>query len=295
MEDNTFNPDTFSSAVDTENAENATTADTANTAGNDYNADPVVHTNPGNPEEQPLYIVTPHKLNKHYLKKFKLSEETKVKVPGWELKKKKLKENEDETVKLFRYFSEADGKKRKKLMKGTAVETEGETAYFFCPNEWLPFLILFFAMFLILGIMLIISLRGCDDGQKLQLINQHNVVGDEKETQESTQEKDDGIIYAGFPDSFTINSHVKYLSVQNSVENKGRFYTTVRLLDGDKVIYDMGDDVIKPGKYVNIDLYSLLSKGEHKITICQGGYAMDETFTQAATSTSQVVTVTVVK
>lgn len=266
------------------NVNNLNTADTAPVTGTGGNAG-------GN---EPLYIVTPHRLNNHYLKKFKLSEETRVIVPGCELKKRKLKKNEDESVKLYRYFSEAENRKRKKLMKGTQVDAEGETAYFFCPNEWLPFIILFFCTFLILGIILVLGLRGCGNTPVIQL-PQHNVIGEDKETQENTQAEDDGIIYAGFPDSFTINSKVRYLSVQNSVENKDRFYTTVKLLEGDKVIYDMKDDVIEPGKYVNIDLYSLLDKGEHKITICQAGYVMNEKFTPVATSTSQVVTVNVEK
>lgn len=242
-------------------------------------------------ENEPLMIVAAARLSGYYIRKYKLSNETKVTVPGWELKRKKLEENEDKEAELYSYFSEADGKKKKKLMKGTQVPIDDKIAYYFRPRKWFLLIILFFLLLLLLfGV----KNYGGKSPDNIPAPDKH-VMGEEKIEENSTQEKDDGIIYAGFPEAFTINSKIKYLSVQNSTENEGRFYTTVKLIEGDKVIYDMGEDVISPGKYVNIDLYSLLNEGEHEIVICQAGYAMNESFTQAATSTTQTVKVTVVK
>lgn len=234
-------------------------------------------------------IVTPERLSNHYVKKYKLSEEQKVTLAGWKLDGKKLKEDEEESVELYSYRSDAKVKKREKLEKGTEVELNKEPVFYFRPKKKCLLLLI------ILFLLLLLFMKTCQGGTIEEKIPNpiKNVIGDEKFEQESTQEEDEGIVYAGFPSDFTINKDVRYLSVQNSEENKDKFYTAVKLLEGDKVIYDIGEDVISPGKYVNIDLYSLLDEGVHEITICQGGYVMDDNFTQVATSTSQVVHVTV--
>lgn len=235
----------------------------------------------------PIHIITPERLNNYYIKKLSLSDEKKVKIQGWELKHKKLKENKDNTVVLYYYVSEAENNKRKKLMNGTQIDVDGTPAYYFCPKNKVMLIIL------ILIVTVLILLKACNN--ETIHIPDYNILGDEKINQENTEILDDSIVYVGFPSEFTIDKNIKYISVQNSIENNNKFYTAVKIVEGNKTIYDMEDSVISPGKYINIDLYSMFKAGKHTITIYQTGYMMDKSFTQVATSTNQTVTITVNK
>lgn len=239
-------------------------------------------------DEGPIFIVTPKRLSNRYVDKLQLSQEKEVTITGWKLSHNKLQEDYEESVELFRYLCYADYKKKKKLMKGTEVISDGYTAYFFIPNK--RFIVIIFFL-LLLTCILAFFLRDCN-GVNLNK-PKHSIISENK--QETASSEDVGIVYSGFPAEFTINKKVKYLSVQNSIDNENNFYTTVKLMEDDKVIYDMGSDLIQPGKYVNIDLYNLLSPGKHTVTIYQYGYAMNDTFTQAASNTNQIVTITVEK
>lgn len=235
----------------------------------------------------PIHIITPERLNNYYIKKLSLSDEKKVKIQGWELKHKKLKENKDNTVELYYYTSEVIGNRRKKLINRTQIIVENTPAFYFYPKNKIIIilLILFLTMLVIFRVYSYKSIP----------IPNFNILGDEKINQDDTQRLDDSIIYVGFPSEFTINKNIRYLSVQNSIENNNKFYTAVKIMEGDNIIYDMKDNVISPGKYINIDLYSILNDGKHTITIYQTGYIMDKNFTQVSTSTNQTVTVLVNK
>lgn len=237
--------------------------------------------------EKPILIVTAKRMNNHYVKKFKLSDEVKVTLYGCEIRHRKLVANEETDVEMYSYFASVSGKVREKLMQGTQVVLDGETAYYFCPKRW--FLVLL-PLFLALFTVIVLTFRQCDGNTPIK-----NVLNDDKIEQSDVRDTDGGIVYNGFPSSFTITSDVQYLSVQNSMDNAGKYYTGARIIENDEVIYDMGQDVISPGKYANINLYEILSAGEHKLTIVQYGCGMDKNFTDVATGTSQVVTVNVKK
>lgn len=239
--------------------------------------------------ERPLVIVTAKRMNNYYVRKYRLSDEIKVLVTDCEIRHGNLVPNEGTDVELYDYLADVSGKKREKLMKGTQVLLDNDVAYYFNPNKWLLILL---PMLLAAVFLLILCFKQCSYGG----INSHkNIINDDKINQQESNTSSDGIVYNGFPSSFTINKDAKYLSIENSMDNANKYYTGARIYEGDTMIYDMGEDVISPGKFANINLYDILSVGEHELTIVQYGCGMDKDFTEVATGTSQVVTVKVEK
>ena len=151
--------------------------------------------------------------------------------------------------------------------------------------------VIFCIIMIALLVYLVYLLNGDSDAGAAQ--NPFNIVGD-NETPETTDDNPN-IIYQGLPDSFTIDSSVRTLTIKNDLANIDRYYTGVRVLEGETVIYDMEDNLIEPGKSVEIDLYDLLDSGDHVITIIQYGYRLGEQISKVASQTSQKVTVNVIK
>lgn len=151
--------------------------------------------------------------------------------------------------------------------------------------------VIFCIIMIALLVYLVYLLNGDSDTGSAQ--NPFNIVGDNETTE--TTDDNPNIIYQGLPDSFTIDSSVRTLTIKNDLANIDRYYTGVKVLEGETVIYDMEDSLIEPGKSVEIDLYDLLNSGDHEITIIQYGYRLGEQISQVASQTSQKVTVNVIK
>lgn len=149
-------------------------------------------------------------------------------------------------------------------------------------------LLVLFLIIAIIGIIWIMKNR--DD---VSQTNPFSVVGNDDS--DKTEEVAPNIIYQGLPSSFEINSSVRTLTMKNDIANIDSYYTGVKILEGESVIYDMDTALIEPGKSVDIDLYNLLSEGNHELTIVQYGYSFGDTVSQVSSQTSQTVSVKVEK
>lgn len=149
-------------------------------------------------------------------------------------------------------------------------------------------LLVLFLIVAVIGIIWIIKNR-----DNVSQTNPFNVVGNDDS--DKTEEVAPNIIYQGLPSSFEINSSVRTLTMKNDIANIDRYYTGVKILEGESIIYDMDTALIEPGKSVDIDLYELLTDGSHELTIVQYGYSFSDTISQVSSQTSQTVSVTVVK
>lgn len=235
-----------------------------------------------------IIILAAKDLPKRYIEKYDLSKFKRIILKGYKVKHGKLiKSDSADSVTVNAYHADEDVLDH--IKTAGYINIRGEGAYFVNPsNKWWLLLI---PLIPLIGIALCLAFSvGGTPGVPE---NPFTVVGEEKEIQ--NDQGVDNIIYQGFPASFEINSNVRMLSVQNDMANKDKFYTGVRLIENDEVIYDMGDSLLEPGKYVNIDLYELLSAGEHVVTIVQYGYSFGDTVTQVAAEPSQTITITVKK
>lgn len=229
-------------------------------------------------------IVSPRRLSNYYVKKYNLTNEKPVTLNDQNIICNKVKPKKGNVIKLYSYHANVNNKKdENRLKKGDIVTVNGENAYLFnSKKRWIIMLLL-----LALILFLMFWPSGKEEGKKF------NIIGDEKA--EIEKDKQDNIVYQGFTSEFDINEKVKTLSIQNSEENEGKYYVGVSLKEGETEIYSMGEDLIKPGKYVNIDLYDLLDEGSHEITIVQYGYMVGEKVSSVSTRTQQTVTVNVSK
>lgn len=198
------------------------------------------------------------------------------------------KNNKTSSIEVVKYFTNDDSDDIYNMIdKDYPIQLNtGTTAYYLPPKSFKPLLI---------ALVFILSLGILGMGVKALFGNSSNtmnLIGENAQAVE-VPEQLPNIIYQGFVKEIDIDKSTRYLSIGNSSENGDLYLIGVRILENDEEIYSMDNSAIPSGKYVNIDLYSLLDKGTHELRIIQYGYVNDKYYTPVSTQARQVITVVV--
>ena len=231
-----------------------------------------------------MKIITRKRLSKRVINKYKFYNETSITLTGQKIGLFNFKKTRsDISTNYFGYTTDSDKLKLKK-----SINIDGEPVYLYKSHKGLLFILF---VLIILAALCAIAMYKPNYTQKPTF----DIVGEDKVEQTKGNADYGNIVYQGLPDAFTIDVNTQILSIANDTANEGKFYTGVRIKEGEEIIYEMGSSLLEPGKFVNINLCDLLTSGEHVITIEQYGYILRDKVTKVTSETSQKVNVTVIK